>query len=245
MAYAIHPIGQIMSAAHKISRRGALLAERVLRMEKSSEGHGAVKPLELFDHVYHKGETKVTLVLLHGHGEDKAAMIALSEMVAPGASYLALEGSVFEGEKRRYFHRWGPGIYDMGDLAKRTDALAQFLEAAVAEYNIDNAHAVGFGYCNGANILTNLVLTGQNKLLYAVLMRPLIPFMVDKWPDLSTLKVLMTGGRHDAICPAPWTRTLGEGFEIAGADIDVQLDDGGHDRTGAEISAAKQFIASI
>ena len=198
--------------------------------------------LELFDHIYIRGSSDETLVLLHGTGGTKETMAEFGRQLAPDAGLLALDGSVLEGDQRRFFKRRAFGVYDMPDLANRTRDLSTFLNAAFSLYNFDPKQAVGIGYSNGANILTNLILAGENTMTRCVLMHPLIPFMVDKLPDLADLSLLITGGEHDGRCPAPWTRKLAEGLREAGADVTLKMLQGGHEISSAETDIVNTFV---
>lgn len=199
--------------------------------------------LELFEHLYIPGTSDVTLVLFHGDDSDKEGMATFGRNLAPDAGLLALDGQVADREFRRFFKNLTHGFYDMQDLDARTRDVAAFLNAAFDKYSIDPAKTLGLGCSNGASILVNLILTGRNVMPHCVAMRPLIPFMVEDWPDLSNQSLLITASEHDADCPAPWTYKLADGLREAGADVTLKMHSGGRDMNETEISFAQNFMS--
>lgn len=198
--------------------------------------------IELFDHVHVPGTSDRTLVLLHGAGDNKERMAELGRRIDPEASVLALDGQVMQDGARRFFRRQSMGLYDMADLAARSRGLVAFLADAFDRYEIRPERTVAIGYSNGASILTNLILTGCSPVTSAVLMHPLIPFMVEKWPDLSAQKLLVTSGILDAECPAPWIEKLADGLREAGAEVLLKMHRGGHELAEEEIDWARGYI---
>jgi phospholipase/carboxylesterase len=179
---------------------------------------------------------------LHGTGGDRHSFGALVRRMAPEASLLAIDGDVMEGPMRRFFRREAEGRYDMADLARRTAALAGFLDGVAAAEGFDAAEAAGVGYSNGANILANLLLTGQGPLRRMALMHPLIPFGPGALPDLRGAAVLITAGRRDPISPAPLTERLATLLRDAGASVETVWHGGGHEATGEELAAVAAFL---
>ncbi len=110
-------------------------------------------------HLFRPGEDgdAQTLLMLHGTGGDEASFAGLGAALAPGAAVLSVRGNVSEHGMSRFFRRLAEGVYDMADLALRTRALGEFVEAALEHYAIDRDRLIGVGYSNGANILANLL----------------------------------------------------------------------------------------
>ena len=105
--------------------------------------------------------------------------------------------SFFSGARagRYALRRSGEGVYDMDDLAVRTQKMAGFIrahrEAAKASATI------GLGYSNGANVLASMLFSAPALIDRAVLMHPLIPFAPPPQPGLKGKAILLTAGRLD------------------------------------------------
>ena len=70
----------------------------------------------------------------HGTGGDEHQFAALVADILPDAGLIAPRGDVQEHGANRYFRRTGEGVYDMGDLARRTEAMADFVRAERARH---------------------------------------------------------------------------------------------------------------
>ncbi len=197
-----------------------------------------------YDYWLEPGDAEAApLVLLHGTGDDARSFLALGQSVAPKATRLAVQGNVDEGGMARFFRRTAMGVYDMADLAARTEAFARFLDAAIEGHGLDRARTVGLGYSNGANLLANLAFNAPEALRRLVLLHPLMPFDPPA-ADLSGMDVLLTAGRHDPICPWPRTERLAGAFRDRGATVRVVAHQGGHELAAEELAAAREFAAS-
>jgi phospholipase/carboxylesterase len=184
-----------------------------------------------------------TLLMLHGTGGDEASFAELAPVLAPGAALLSVRGNVSEHGMNRFFRRRAEGVYDMADLALRTQALGAFVEAAIRHYEIERERLIGVGYSNGANILANLLFEEPALLPAAVLMHPLIPFAPADQPGLAGRRILITAGERDPICPPAATRTLLDYFERQGASAELVFHPGGHELRESELDAARSFVA--
>src|SRR6476469_9644558 len=115
--------------------------------------------------------------MLHGTGGDEEDLIPLGRSLMPGAGILSPRGKVLEGG--------APGVFDLEDLARRTDELAEFIDAAATTYRLDRSRIVAAGFSNGANIAASLLLRRGGVVRGAVLLSPMLPFEPDTRPDLS------------------------------------------------------------
>ena len=197
-------------------------------------------------HLFRPGPTDDprTLVMLHGTGDDERNFAGLAEVLAPEMAVLAVRGNVRENGMPRFFRRLAEGRYDMEDLALRTRALGDFLQAALADHGRAPDGVVLLGYSNGANILANLLFTDGAVAPRAVLMHPLIPFAPPPGRGPAGLEVLITGGRHDPIAPLPQTERLARQLEALGARVRLELHEGGHELRGLELQAVRSFLAA-
>lgn len=179
-----------------------------------------------------------TLFLFHGTGGDEGQFLPLARQLMPGARLVAPRGDVSEHGAARFFRRRAEGLYDMEDLARRTAAMAGFIEARLAEGA--GGAAIGLGYSNGANILASVILARPDLFDGAVLLHPLIPW--DPAPAPVRTRVLITAGQRDPICPAPMTRGFADYLTRQGAPTALHWHPGGHEIDRSEITAISQFL---
>lgn len=182
------------------------------------------------------------LVLLHGTGGDENDLVDLGRSLLPQAHLISPRGDVSEGGAPRFFKRLGMGVYDMDDLARATDNLADFIAAKVAELRPAATYALG--YSNGANILASVLFKAPQLVDRAVLMHPLIPFEPAPQPGLKGHQILITAGRRDPIAPTELTARLSAYFANQGAQSAVAWHDGGHEIRREELLAAQRLLAS-
>lgn len=189
----------------------------------------------------HKGAQGAPLfMVLHGTGGDENQFFNFARQLLPEARIVAPRGDVSEGGALRYFRRTGEGVYDMDDLALRTERLADF----IADFGHDGP-VIGLGYSNGANILASVMLTRPELFDAGVLMHPLIPWSPDPVPGLMGKKILVTAGRRDPICPAPKTQALLDYFSAQAAEIRSLWHEGGHEIVQAELTAIDEFLSEF
>jgi phospholipase/carboxylesterase len=200
-----------------------------------------------FVHRYLPGEdqSSPTLLLLHGTGGNEEDLIPLGQEVAPDAAFLSPRGKVSEYGAPRFFRRLAEGVFDQDDLLLRTHELAEFVEAASAEYGFDRSKLVAVGYSNGANVAASTILLHPGLLRAAVLFRAMVPFEPDLTPDLSGMPVFLAAGRMDRMIPPDNTQRLADILDEAGADVDLRWRDTGHPLTYEEVGEAKEWLSEI
>ena len=179
----------------------------------------------------------------HGTGGDETQFHGFAEQLLPGASIISPRGDVSEMGAARYFRRTGEGVYDMADLARRTEAMAEFIAAEKAR--VRATRTAGLGYSNGANILSAVAFGHPDLVDDLVLLHPLIPWQPAPQPGLAGRRVLITAGQRDPICPPPLTERLARWFEAQGADVTLVWHPGGHEIAQAEVAAIEQFLAPV
>jgi predicted esterase/catechol 2,3-dioxygenase-like lactoylglutathione lyase family enzyme len=183
-----------------------------------------------------------TLLLLHGTGGDEEDLIPLGRALLPGAGALSPRGKVLERGAPRFFRRISEGVFDLEDLARRTEELAQFIGAAAKTYQLDRDAIVAVGFSNGANIAASLLLRRPGLLRGAVLLSPMVPFEPEVPPNLAGTSVFIGAGRADPIAPPAQAQRLAELLRQAGATVTLHWEPGGHAVTKGEIDAARQWI---
>ncbi len=182
------------------------------------------------------------LLLLHGTGGDEHDLLPLGRQLSPGSALLSPRGDVSEHGLPRFFRRFAEGVFDLADVADRTQALAGFIAAAARHYGFAQSQLVGVGYSNGANIAASLLLLRPEALAAAILLRPMVVLEPVKVPDLSGKRVLISSGKGDPIVPAGHPARLAQMFRRAGAAVTLQLQDGGHGLVPADQAAARAFL---
>jgi predicted esterase/catechol 2,3-dioxygenase-like lactoylglutathione lyase family enzyme len=184
-----------------------------------------------------------TLLLLHGTGGDENDLLPLGRRLLPGAGMLSPRGNVLERGAPRFFRRLAEGVFDQEDLERRTEELAQFVEAAVTTYALDRDGILAVGFSNGANIAGSLLLRRPGLLRGAVLLSPMVPYEPDRLPDLTGTSVFIGAGRTDPIVPVAQVERLAEILQQSGAEVTVHWQPGGHTVTNDELDAARRWIA--
>jgi phospholipase/carboxylesterase len=199
--------------------------------------------IEAYPHVKVPGSPAGPLVFaFHGTGGDERQLVGLARELVPDATVVSPRGDVSEMGAARFFRRTGEGVYDMADLARATAKMAGFVAAHV--HAEKPSAAFGIGYSNGANILAAVIFDRPELFGAAVLMHPLIPFEPKVQGDLAALRVLITAGRRDPICPPQLTTRLEAWLRAAGAEVELEWHDGGHELRPNEIEAARRFFSA-
>ena len=201
-----------------------------------------MRPQPDFIHQLVPGNSKRTLLLLHGTGGNERDLIPLGHDLDPNASLLSPRGKVLENGMPRYFRRLAEGVFDLEDLKKRTHELADFVVSAVAHYKIDIENMIAVGYSNGANIAASLLLLRPEILSAAILFRAMVPLIPETEPDLDSVRVWIGAGSNDPIVPASETKELAELLRGAGADVTIRFFEGGHQLTQQDIHAAHEWL---
>jgi phospholipase/carboxylesterase len=182
-------------------------------------------------------------LLLHGTGGDENSLVQLGKQLAPGAGILSLRGKVLENGMPRFFRRLAEGVFDHEDLVARTHELAEFIQAASAEYHFDTSSLIAVGYSNGANVAASLMLLHPGLIQRAVLFRAMLPFKPEAPIDLTGTSALVLAGRYDNLIPAASVEGLASVLQKAGADVDLNWQPSDHRLTNADLIAAQTWIA--
>jgi phospholipase/carboxylesterase len=182
------------------------------------------------------------LLLLHGTGGDENDLLQVGRLIAPGSALLSPRGKVLENGMPRFFRRHAEGVFDEDDLRQRAHELADFIEAAQADYGIGRPIAVGFS--NGANIAAAIMLLRPNVLAGAALLRAMVPLADPPKVDLSGKRVLMVSGVHDPIVPRENAARLRDLLSARGANVEVHAFPIGHQLSQADLTLARRWLHS-
>jgi predicted esterase len=195
-----------------------------------------------FIHEFVPGKSDRTLLLLHGTGGNERDLIALGRELDPNASFLSPRGKVLENGMPRFFRRLAEGVFDLEDLKKRTNELADLVAAAGQHYGFAADNVVAVGYSNGANIAASMLLLRPEILSAAILFRAMVPLVPETQPNLSSVRVWIGAGTNDPIVPTSETKRLAELLRDAGADVTMRFFQAGHELTLADVEGARQWL---
>ena len=182
------------------------------------------------------------LLLLHGTGGNENDLLPIGRQLAPGAALLSPRGNVSEHGMPRFFRRFAEGVFDLEDVAKRTQQLADFVRDAAGDYGFAPGSLTAVGYSNGANIAASLLLLRPESLAGAVLLRPMVVLQPKQLPDLRGKRIAIISGRYDPIVPVDQPETLAAMFRDAGAEVELHWLESGHQLSGPDLRLAGQFL---
>jgi predicted esterase len=189
-----------------------------------------------------KGNSAITLLVLHGTGGDENDLIPLAKEINNQAAILSPRGKVLENGMPRFFRRLAEGVFDIEDLKFRTNELANFVDRASKHYGFDPKSVIALGYSNGANIAASILLLRPEILKGGILFRAMIPLQPEKKPDLSGKNVFISGGRYDPIIPQSKTIDLVTLLERFGANVTLNWEDSTHALIQREVEKAKIWL---
>jgi len=198
-----------------------------------------------FIHEFVPGPSNRTLLLLHGTGGNERDLILLARELDSRAALLSPRGKVLENGMPRFFRRVAERVFDLDDLKKRTNELADFVAAAAQRYGFAADNVVAVGYSNGANIAASILLLRPEILSAAVLFRAMVPLIPDNMPDLSSRRVWIGAGDQDPIVPASETQHLAELLRGARADVTIRFTKAGHGLTNDDVEAAQHWLREL
>ncbi len=191
---------------------------------------------------YAKNNNPLTLFLLHGMGGDEHSLVPLAKIIAPEAGILSPRGKVLENGMLRFFRRLREGVFDIEDLNRRTNELADFLKTATEIYYLQSDNILLCGYSNGANIGTSLLFSYSELFGGAILLRPMLPYEPSPLPDLKQKPVIALIGEDDPLVPVQSSARLVELLNTAHADVTIHRTFGGHNITSADYFAISQWL---
>jgi len=183
------------------------------------------------------------LLLLHGTGGNEFDLVPLAKDLSPGSAILSPRGDVSERGAWRFFARLAEGVFDPEEIVRRTNALADFLKEATPYYGIEAERMIVVGISNGANIAATLMLLRPETLGGGILLRPMVVLDHAAAPDaLAGRRVLISGGRHDPIVPGNDPERLADLLRAGGAEVEVKIQDAGHNLVRGDFMAAKTWL---
>ncbi len=158
-----------------------------------------------------------TLLLLHGTGGNENDLLPLGRSIDPDASLFSPRGKVLENGAPRFFRRLAEGVFDEKDVVARAHELANFVSAAAL---------------------------GVLKFRGAILFRPMVPLSHPADTSLEDSTVLICGGRFDPIATPQQVSALAELLRDRKAEVEVRIQESGHELTEADVEAARDWLAA-
>jgi predicted esterase len=198
-----------------------------------------------FIHKFIPGKLPVTVLLLHGSGGDENDLLPISRALAPGAAVLSPRGSVTQHGAYRFFAFPGPDGFDPEEVRQRVGELVEWLKRMTAQHNLEPSRLYALGYSNGANMAAATMLLYPEALAGACLLRARAVIQPATQPNLNGVPVLISAGQTDQLIPASSAESLSEILTIAGAHVDLAIQNAGHELTPADFSLAKQWFARL
>lgn len=179
-------------------------------------------------HVFNRGTSSRTLLLLHGTGADEYDLLALGAAIDPAASVLSPRGMYREAGMNRFFERYPDGTFNEASVDVAANELAGFIGAAIAGYEIDAANIFAVGFSNGGNTAAALVIRHPELLTGAALFGSTRPYRQVEPVALAGKSIWLANGDYDSYAPveasAEWVAQLRE----FGADAVWLRHSGGH-----------------
>jgi phospholipase/carboxylesterase len=185
-----------------------------------------------------------SLLLLHGTGGTEDDLLPLGERLLPGAALLSPRGRVLENGMPRFFRRLAEGVFDLDDLRRRTDELAEFVEAARRQYELPEP-PIAVGFSNGANIAASVLLRRPGTLGGGLLLRPMVPLVPDPLPALGGVPVQINAGMADPIVTPAQSEALGELLRQSGAAVSLDWIRAGHTLTPSDLDIGARWIGRV
>jgi len=197
-----------------------------------------------FIHRFVPGEESAdTLLVLHGTGGSENDLIGIGQAIAPGAAILGPRGNVLENGAPRFFKRIAEGVFDPKEVRSRAEELARFIRAAAITYRLDTSRIFAFGYSNGANVASTVMLIEPGAIQGSILFRPMVVYEPPDKPDLSGSSIFISAGRLDPIVPTDSVEQLAEIFRSGNADVTLKWQIAGHNLVPSEVREAAEWFA--
>lgn len=179
------------------------------------------------------------LVVLHGHASDAEVAAGLAERLDPAGRWhhIAPRGPLAVDDGWAWFD----------DTESSLGVTRQLLGGLLSELAAEGPLRV-FGRSQGAAAaLIALSAAGAPEPDALVISSGFLPEASDLTIDLTRLdgvRVLVQHGRHDHVVPVFFATDLADVLQMAGAVVEVDLDDGGHPLEDLRIERARAWLAA-
>lgn len=194
-------------------------------------------------HVFHRGTSSRTLLLLHGTGADEHDLLALGTALDPAASVLSPRGMYLEAGMNRFFERYPDGTFNEDSIDVAADELAGFIQSAITEYKIDGANIFAVGFSNGANTAAALIIRHPEMLTGAALFGSTRPYRRVEPVALDGKSIWLANGDYDSYAPVEASAEWVEQLRDFGADAVWLQHAGGHQISGDHVQIVHDALS--
>lgn len=195
-------------------------------------------------HIWIKGQSDKTLVMLHGTGGNEHDLLGVASMIDPNANILSIRGNIVESGMPRFFKRLSPGVFDEVNLIEETHHLYNFISEAVETYDLKRKHMIFIGYSNGANIAASLLFHYDNPMMGAILLRPMVPLLKEEVNDLNHVKILILAAENDQLVDTKQAELLHQMLIDRHAQSKLVFMKSGHQITEKDLVYARQWYTN-
>lgn len=195
-------------------------------------------------HVFEKGTSNRTLLLLHGTGADEFDLLQLGKAIDPGASLLSPRGMYLEAGMNRFFERYPDGTFNEASIDQGVNELAEFIAAAIKRYEIDPMQLFGVGFSNGANTASALMVRYPEVLNGAALFGSTKPYREIEPIDLSGKRIWLANGDQDSYAPVAASEKWVAELIAFGAQTTWLRHPGGHQISGEHVAEIALELSS-
>lgn len=199
----------------------------------------------MMEHIFQKGRSKTTLLLLHGTGGNEFDLIPIAKKIDAHANILSVRGNILENGMPRFFKRLEVGLLDEKDLVYRTHELKDFIDNASETYAFDKTQVIAFGYSNGANIASSLLFHYNNVLKGAILSHPMVPLRGINLPDLKNTYIFIGASSNDPLTSLDETNELIDIYENANAKVHLYVGHEGHRLSESELETIIKWYQKL
>lgn len=195
-------------------------------------------------HVFHRGTSSRTLLLLHGTGADEHDLLALGAAIDPAASVLSPRGMYREAGMNRFFERYPDGTFNEDSIDVATDELAGFIGAAVTEYEVDASNIFAVGFSNGANTAAALLIRHPQLLTGAALFGSTRPYRHVESVALAGKSIWLANGDFDSYAPVVTSEEWVGQLRDFGADAVWLRHSGGHQISAEHVQIIRDALVA-
>lgn len=206
-------------------------------------------PLE---HVHREPETESAdaVFVLHGRGANEDDLLPVAERL-PGERHII---SFRAPDRLQGGYTWYDLDLSAGGLEqsqpdsegfrRSLDLVADSVDAAITEYDLDPDNLGLLGFSQGAITSLSLLLEQPSSFAWAAAHHGyLAASHADLSPDgIEGKPVFVGAGESDQIIPASRSEAAADGMREAGADVTFEVFSGGHGIGQPELSAVSAFV---
>lgn len=184
-----------------------------------------------------RGRNQRLFVTFHGTGGNLYSLYFLTEELDAKAGVLSFLGEKGVGVNRRYFNPLVNQELDREDFTHQVSRFLQLWDSL----EITASEIVAIGYSNGANLLQGILSQRPDFADQVILLHP-SDFKIDFTPSSKPKRLLVTAGSLDTLVSPGDSMQLVKRLQSAFPDTQLELLDGGHGVSDAEIETVKKWL---